>query len=65
MTNEKQGLHYVSPAEVEGFDSLAKLALDMRWSWNHPDDELWPRLDQWPDCGKTRDDARAAIGGRG
>ena len=23
------------PTEVEGFDSLAELALDMRWSWNH------------------------------
>ncbi len=33
------------PAEVEGFDSLAELALDMRWSWNHAADEVWRRLD--------------------
>jgi starch phosphorylase len=30
------------PTDVEGFDSLAELALDMRWSWNHADDEVWP-----------------------
>lgn len=33
------------PTEVEGFDSLAELALDMRWSWNHATDEVWRRLD--------------------
>lgn len=33
------------PVEVEGFDSLAELALDMRWSWNHSADEVWRRLD--------------------
>jgi starch phosphorylase len=33
------------PTEVEGFDSLAELALDMRWSWNHAADEVWTRLD--------------------
>ncbi len=33
------------PAEVEGFDALAELALDMRWSWNHAADELWRQLD--------------------
>jgi len=31
--------------EVEGFDSLAELALDLRWSWNHAADEVWQRLD--------------------
>jgi starch phosphorylase len=31
--------------EVEGFDALAKLALDMRWSWNHATDEVWRTLD--------------------
>lgn len=37
------------PTEVEGFDSLAKLALDMRSSWNHCTDEVWRHLDpvQW------------------
>jgi starch phosphorylase len=33
------------PTEVEGFDSLAELALDMRWSWNHYADEVWQQLD--------------------
>src|SRR5579885_391592 len=33
------------PTEVEGFDSLAELALDMRWSWNHAADEVWRQLD--------------------
>lgn len=34
-----------SHADVEGFDPLAELALDMRWSWNHAADELWRKLD--------------------
>ena len=33
------------PREIEGFDSLAELALDLRWSWNHCADEVWRRLD--------------------
>jgi starch phosphorylase len=33
------------PVEVEGFDSLAELALDMRWAWNHSADEVWKQLD--------------------
>ena len=33
------------PTDVEGFDSLARLALDMRWSWNHATDRVWRRLD--------------------
>ncbi len=28
-------IYNLLPTEVEGFDSLAELALDMRWSWNH------------------------------
>ncbi len=31
--------------KTEGFDSLAELALDMRWSWNHATDEVWRQLD--------------------
>ena len=31
--------------DVDGFDSLAELALDMRSSWNHATDEVWRRLD--------------------
>jgi starch phosphorylase len=33
------------PTQVEGFDSLVELALDMRWSWNHAADEIWRQLD--------------------
>jgi starch phosphorylase len=33
------------PTDVEGFDALAELALDMRWSWNHCADKVWRRLD--------------------
>ena len=33
------------PTEIEGFDSLAELALNLRWSWNHATDEVWPQLD--------------------
>ncbi len=33
------------PKEIEGFDSLAELALDMRWSWNHATDGVWHALD--------------------
>jgi len=33
------------PTEVEGFEPLAELALDMRWSWNHSADEVWKQLD--------------------
>lgn len=32
-------------AEIEGFGSLAELALDMRWSWNHAADGIWRHLD--------------------
>jgi len=31
--------------DVEGFNSLAELALDLRWSWNHATDEVWRQLD--------------------
>ena len=33
------------PTDVEGFDSLAELALDMRSSWSHGADEIWRQLD--------------------
>ncbi len=32
-------------AGIDGLDSLAELALDMRWSWNHATDEVWRELD--------------------
>jgi alpha-glucan phosphorylase-like protein len=33
-------------ADVEEFDSLAELALDMRSSWNHATDQVWRQLDR-------------------
>ncbi len=38
-------LYAFLPVEVEGFDALAELALDLRWSWNHAADEVWQQLD--------------------
>ncbi|MDN5934879.1 MAG: DUF3417 domain-containing protein, partial [Nitrosospira sp.] len=32
-------------SDVEGFDSLAELALDMRSSWQHDTDHIWRQLD--------------------
>ena len=37
--------NYNLPTEIEGFDSLAELALDLRWSWNHATDDVWRQLD--------------------
>jgi starch phosphorylase len=31
--------------KIEGVDSLAELALNLHWSWNHAADELWEALD--------------------
>jgi starch phosphorylase len=38
-------IYNLLPNEIEGFDSLVELALDMRWSWNHATDKLWRQLD--------------------
>ena len=32
--------------QIDGFDALEDLALDMRWSWNHATDEVWRQLDR-------------------
>lgn len=45
QTRANHPIYSLLPAEVEGFDSLAKLALDMRWSWSHVTDEVWRQLD--------------------
>ncbi|MFY9326860.1 MAG: alpha-glucan family phosphorylase [Georgfuchsia sp.] len=36
---------YLLSTDIEGFDSLAELALDMRSSWHHSTDEVWRQLD--------------------
>jgi starch phosphorylase len=38
-------IYNLLPTEIEGFDSLAELALDMHWSWNHATDGMWRQLD--------------------
>ena len=44
-TQVSHPIYNLLPTEVDGFDSLAELALDMRWSWNHGADEVWRLLD--------------------
>jgi starch phosphorylase len=44
-TRVSHPIYNLLPTEIEGFDSLAELALDMRWSWNHATDEVWRHLD--------------------
>ena len=44
-TRVSHPIYSLLPTEIEGFDSLAELALDMRWSWNHATDEVWRQLD--------------------
>jgi starch phosphorylase len=38
-------LYNLLPTDVEGFESLVDLALDMRWTWSHATDEVWRQLD--------------------
>ena len=38
-------IYNLLPMEVKGFDALAELALDLRWSWNHAADDIWRQLD--------------------
>ena len=43
--NDTRGpLEAMSPPPSEGFRSLADLALNIRWSWNHATDEVWRKL---------------------
>ena len=45
QTRVTHPIYNLLPTEIEGFDSLAELALDMRWSWNHATDQVWRQLD--------------------
>ncbi len=44
-TDIRKPVYSFLPTDLEGVDSLAELALDMRWSWNHAADEVWRQLD--------------------
>jgi len=45
QTRANHPIYSLLPTDVEGIDSLAELALDMRSSWNHAGDEVWRLLD--------------------
>jgi starch phosphorylase len=45
QTRVSHPLYGLLPTDVEGFESLVDLALDMRWSWSHATDEVWRQLD--------------------
>jgi glycogen phosphorylase len=38
-------IYNLLPTEIEGFDTLAELALDIRSAWNHATDQVWRQLD--------------------
>ncbi len=48
-TRASHPLYGMLPTDVEGFDALAELALDLRSCWNHATDRVWRQLDpvQW------------------
>ena len=33
------------PTDIDGYNSLAELALDMCWTWNHATDQVWQQMD--------------------
>ena len=43
-TRSSDSLYSALPTEVDGFNDLAELALDLRWSWNHATDDIWKQL---------------------
>src|SRR5512139_1325652 len=45
QTSVGKPIYSLLPTDVDGCDSLAELAMDMRWSWNHAADEVWRQLD--------------------
>src|SRR5512143_2617203 len=45
QTRVSHPIYSLLPTEVEGFGSLAELALDLRWSWSHAEDEVFQQLD--------------------
>lgn len=45
MTNIEKPTQNLEASKIEGYDTLATLALDLRWSWSHAADALWQELD--------------------
>ena len=44
-TRASHPVYSLLPVEIEGFDALAGLALDIHSSWNHYADDVWRQLD--------------------
>ena len=44
-TRASHPIYNILPTEIEGFNALAELALDLRSSWNHATDQVWRKLD--------------------
>jgi starch phosphorylase len=44
-TDIRKPFYSVLPSDLEGMDPLARLALDMRWSWDHGADQVWRQFD--------------------
>jgi len=44
-TRVSHPMYNLLPTEIEGFEALAELALNLRWSWNHATDDVWRQLD--------------------
>jgi len=42
---EQQSVNMDDRFHIPGYDSLAELALDIRWSWSHGADKMWHQLD--------------------
>jgi starch phosphorylase len=45
QTRTSHPLYSLLPTDIEGFDSLAELALDLHSTWNHATDQVWRQLD--------------------
>jgi len=45
QTRVSNPMYNLLPIDIEGFDSLAELALNIRSSWHHATDEVWRQID--------------------
>jgi glycogen phosphorylase len=45
LTDSLRKGNQANGSKLDGFESLARLALDIRWSWNHATDGIWRQLD--------------------
>ena len=43
--NFKQPIYSSLTTDINGLDTLAELALDLRWAWCHDEDDVWRQLD--------------------